>query len=1434
MKKNSILSFFFVCIVLNAQFTHVFQLPLDGKTESVTFAKKGEKPILTLSLKGNCVLQNTTAEQPSKLLEAPIPQGAKLLQLWFAADKTQLVFDQTIASTGQPAPALPPRPVFEAVPAPVKPLFQRLAPIHFQDDFARTDENDTNLWSTNGGRFLLNMSLNPGSSQGAFQFWGSSPKGEAVAIANTSKWFWRDGRYGVSTISSSKNYIWGIVIAHVAQDTFIRLELDHAAAQGRLVHRQNGKDTVLAQAPCRLTDAWTRAELLAANGAIAAFVEGKKLFQIPFNGTAAGSVGLYLRDTDSAFFDDVTVDSINVIPDTLPAPFGPCEQSWSDFTGKNFLTDPYMSQWAHPRSFWNDGPDNLVWFRSRLFSNIDFSWKKADNQQPISAFRIRFFTSQEKPEDGYLLECNAGKATLKSNGQQIAEATVPEQITELKLEAASSIAISFNGQPLIKHAASATNLNGFLAANLGLVQPLSQLSQPDWRDSALVSSSNRLDYSFEHAPTAWFPQIGSWKATHRWACVPRWSFFAGRGIPGPTEVKHGNAVLWNLRQITGDFDLEIFAAPMEGTPQRAHFTYPISINLAFGADGTSLDSGYNFVNGIYDFPSQLFLKDKCLATNNDRVVVGLRRHELFWYKRVTQVWQHIRVQRKNGRILVDSAWHDDHGQYYPLQRVFDQPDQLDAATPSQFALWTWGENGLAIARASLSFQNSPGAAAPPTAFPTPEIRHGDGKTEPAEYTRLTNPISGGQFSTVIYDKPIELNSKTQLKMLVRPSSGTHISLIATVNGQAAELPITGPKNKHRPYTFQLSQYDVQPVPNMAGWFSIKADIGPYASGHFPKGERLVVSSIAIASPYDSIEEIAGLGVNRAGATVDFTKMEITRSENIFDFLPPYRMANPVIHGHRIIQDFDDDFGDFQRAGGSDGAALLLANPDNGYTSGMSLRLLNQNVGGTAGAYLTQKPFTLDAFPKLAFDYAIPQGIEIELIAVTDEGYFEIDMTGTDNTWPQVGKIDIVHDGKWHHAEVDLAALLKPHLKAPFVVRKLLFADPYRMSSYQRLAWYLDNVRLVPAIANGTVISLDNPTVDSIAVALDNKPDTTPDLANSMTGKTVTVKLPEGGATWLHIAYRHTPQSAWSEIRHLPIVSSATPVNAAVPPKPAPPKPATPAAPLIAYIPSDCLVYADMETKPNENETPTTFGGLEIRREAWVLRNTDDAATGNACAEFINLNPDQGFYSIFLRKAPWDVSRWPCVSFNYRFKQPGCALNLSMLVNDAMTIVEWTNKNIAGGYFAPAVVGATEPFALQDDAWHETSFDLRDMLLKTRFTKGLPPTGLIAAELSTWATAVNGNGYVNPKDARLYIDNFTIYSNKGKNPAFTWSTTAADGGYAVVFDQKPDTVPEEKVTQAEATASFPNTAPGTWFLHVRSCSKANVWSPAAHKKIVIEP
>ena len=216
------------------------------------------------------------------------------------------------------------------------------------------------------------------------------------------------------------------------------------------------------------------------------------------------------------------------------------------------------------------------------------------------------------------------------------------------------------------------------------------------------------------------------------------------------------------------------------------------------------------------------------------------------------------------------------------------------------------------------------------------------------------------------------------------------------------------------------------------------------------------------------------------------------------------------------------------------------------------------------------------------------------------------------------------------------------------------------------------------------------------------------------------------------------------------------------------------------------------------ETNADFGELAIRREAWVLRTEHHSATGTASAELVNLD-DSGFCSIYLRKPAWDPQRWPCVAFDYMFAQSGCNLNLTLLVNGAMTVVEWTGPNGANNHFAPGIVGKT-PYAKQDQQWHQTSFNLLEMLQQTRFTKTGVPVGLEAYELATWATRHHGSGYENPHDARVYFDNFTIFSEKGRDPAFEWKVPGAPppiAGYSVLFDQTADSTPLNKHCQGSA-------------------------------------
>lgn len=1323
---------------LFGQYSQVIRIPLDGEQAEIAVSKRdSNQPAWTVKL------GETKVGLPG--FEVSYDRNGKPLDIWLASDKTQISQGGILLGEGPPIKDPPPRPNFQGHR--LKPTAQRLAPINFQDDFARAgDETTQKLWTTLSGRFELNMSLNPGSSQGAFQLWAATdPGAEALAIATTSAWFWRDFRFGASVLTKDAQAV-ALVFAFQDKDNFSRIE--YSGQETRLIKREKGKDNVIASQKVTLqnqVEAWTRLEVIISNGTLIATKAGIETLRCETKHVFNGQVGLYLKNSSQAFFDDVTVKTTtpNDLLDTRINPFGPSEQTWSDFSGKNFLTDRFMVNWAHPRSFWNQRGDDFHWFRSRLFNDLDLTWKRIGKQGPRKQLAIRAFVDDDAPNSGVTIAVKDQKASLNVNGKPIAEAPAPPEINSLNLTITHSRKLTFqlNDKQLFQaEIPEDCQLKGDLAVDLGGASGLEDLAGPDWRDSTTVRSSHRLDYSFEHAPTAWFPQIGSWKSTHRWACVPKWSFFAGRGIPGPTDVNHGNAVLWNLRKISGDFDLEIFAAPLEGTAQRAHFTFPTSLNVAFAANGTDLVSGYNFVNGMYDIPSQLLLKDKLLASNDDRVDTDLRRREVPLYHRVTQVWQHFRIQRRNGKILVHSAAHDDRGKYIPLKTVFDIKDETSPESPSQFALWTWGDNGIAIARATLSFQKDCGPATPPHVFQPPKQTRKNAKT-------AVNQISGGQFSTVIHDAPFDLDTLNTLQLDVKPGSNTCLALLLNINGQVAEIPLNNPI-RQKDFTFLLD--NKLPPQGKDGWLEINVNLEQAARPFFEPNEKLIVSQIAIASPYETIAEIAGMGINPPGATVEYTQPKLTKQKT-------NNKPTEATTATSLKNDFSQTLGTVTRLGGPDGAALLRV-PKSLQDGNRVLRLLNQNIGGIAGAILCDIPFSLKTIPKIAFDYKIPQGIEINLIIVTDLKNLEITLTGVDNTWTVAGKADIIRDNQWHHVQIDLAKLLAPHIKEDTIIRKIALADTWRMSSYQRIAFYIDNLEFIPSDAN---------------------------------------------------------------LKTFPSL-----------PKKSVPQREAPMPPLVSYIPSDRLVRATLETNL-PYETPEIFNGFEIRREAWALRNTDTAATGHASAELVNLEQN-GFCSIYFRKAPWDVNRWPCFAFNYKFKQPKCALNLSLLVNETLTVVEWTGKNVPGSHFTPGVVGQAVPFAIQDGQWHETYVDLRKMLQDTRFKNGFPPTGLNAAELSLWATNHSSGGYKNPEDARVYFDNFTIFSNRGKDPAFDWSAHPDDKGYAVAFDQSPTTIPSEKITHTTPFAQFKNTQPGSWFFHVRTQDKNGKWSETTHRNIVIEP
>ncbi|MBN2451475.1 MAG: hypothetical protein JXR77_13875, partial [Lentisphaeria bacterium] len=919
-----------------------------------------------------------------------------------------------------------------------RPRVQKLGPLAFADDFARGSDAAL-LWDIEAGHFALNSSLNPGSSQGAFQLWATAPAGRSVALAGPSRWYWDDLEAAVSGMVPELPAAWGLVLHWTDAETYHAVVWEQPAqGQGtiRLVRRRDGADTILAAAGLPMVrQQWYRLTAVTQGGKARVFVSGSPLLEAEDACLSGGRLGLLAESASNVYFDDVAVVSAAAdaaAPGWSPAaPLGPGEESWSDFSEKRFAGDPFMMAWAHPRSLWSPQEDSgLCWFRGRMFHDVTLRWTRAPGQRlgwPAKPIRCLVFAEagEDPPARGYGITVGAGYVALAREGREVTRGEgVAEAPDALEVVVrAGCVEVTVNQRRALAWEDPVPLSKGDVGVDFGR-SPATAARDADWRDTLTLESTHRLDYGFDHAPAAWHAAAGTWQATHRWACVPKWSFFGGRGDPGPPECPHGMALLWNLRRVSGDLDIEVFAAPMEGTPQRVHFAWPVTLNVAFLADGENLDSGYSLRFGAYDVPTQLFREGRCVAQYDGRVTPGLRRQWNPWYNRLTRVWQHLRIQRRDGRILVDAGRHDDQGNYGGLERLLEAPVD-ETLSGDRFGLWTWGPNGLAIARATVSFEHSPGVA--PVSRPLPAVQDlGPDPAAPQLARRVRNPSPGGFFSYPLTAGPVDLDRTGSVRFAARFPAHSVLSLVGRVRGQTAEAVLTGPEVR-RDTMISLGRARREPSPSHPGWDVIEVDFRTPLRRLFPEGP-LVIEAVAITSPCDAIEQIAGFGLNRKGDAYDVA--DLTWNPSPTTPAAPASSLVPRVAGHRPLDDFEGDMGGWKRLGGRDGAALCR-DPHAPALGGYALRLLNQVVAGPAGACRDHEPYPLAAFPILCFAYRLPPDAEVNLLVKAKDDWYEIAFTGVDHTWPLIASIpDVRADHAWHSARIDLQKALAGRVDDP--------------------------------------------------------------------------------------------------------------------------------------------------------------------------------------------------------------------------------------------------------------------------------------------------------------------------------------------------------------------------------------------------------------------
>jgi hypothetical protein len=774
-----------------------------------------------------------------------------------------------------------------------EPRYQPTEDIYLTDDFMVLPKQESH-WKTVAGNWSVAGVSQPSGAADPFKMIGFTPGTPAaggVTINSDSRWFWNDYQVDVATRLLNDDTAVGLVFGYQSPHDFYCVSWGGSAAVGanrlRLWHRLGDRTVVLAEraAPPRSRQ-WYRLSAHTLGTQISIFLDENRLLSATDAHFIGGQCGLYESGVSGAEFDDFAVRGVET-PALLPARETNSDDSWRE---RRFATDPFMASWGAAGSDWEPATtlnERWFWNRGQFFNSVDMrialggapaepGASQPTPQPAVKVPEIALF-AKEDGTGGYRMRLEDKRLSLVKDGQVLASGAFDPQADLHILADAGQFEITSGGHRVLQYADHKPLTTG----RVGLRVDGAPTAAAVAGEVALTSPSAR-EYRFDVAPTDWEIEAGDWQTTTRWACVPDWNFFGGRGEP--------IATIWNKRRFAGDQWIDAFLAPREGTTDRMHFTYPVNLNLTFCAAGEQLGSGYSLVFRSHDLSTVLYRAGQPVAESKNLVLPDWRDDDMTVYYHIAQTWQHFQILKQGGHIRV---WIEVQSAGRPMverQLLIDYTD-TKPLQGDRMALWTWGRNGMSVARLDIA-----ASRIGPPVVSLPEVRVTRLPTVPQHGARLVltkagqksgaaastfehhvNPINGGWFRTDLFAKPLEAMSRPDVSFDFRAQPNVALGLYAVVNGQKFRADFLGTIT---------DDADAVPFGRVrvtkleGGWQRASFPLLHALRQFFPTGDVPPVEQLFLADLSSLPEHIGGLQVNPRGAIFDMRAVApTTRSDN---------------------------------------------------------------------------------------------------------------------------------------------------------------------------------------------------------------------------------------------------------------------------------------------------------------------------------------------------------------------------------------------------------------------------------------------------------------------------------------------------------------------------------------------------------------------------
>jgi hypothetical protein len=192
--------------------------------------------------------------------------------------------------------------------------------------------------------------------------------------------------------------------------------------------------------------------------------------------------------------------------------------------------------------------------------------------------------------------------------------------------------------------------------------------------------------------------------------------------------------------------------------------------------------------------------------------------------------------------------------------------------------------------------------------------------------------------------------------------------------------------------------------------------------------------------------------------------------------------------------------------------------------------------------LHKNPWYIDQMPLFHFDYNVDENFKVDLLLEIKGEWYSIGFTGSGkSSVPQIGTIEnVIADGQWHHASVDLRTLIYralPNLSVR-IINKIILSSQGQDGSKRGGVLKLDNVDLVnPMGVGGRIVggSSDTSGVAGYAYLVDQSAETIPpSIVNLQSEENAPFTMPVGGSAGVWYAHVRAIDHAgnWSATKHL--------------------------------------------------------------------------------------------------------------------------------------------------------------------------------------------------------------------------------------------------------------------------------------------------------------